>query len=121
MPCTVPFCSTVLLHPQLPRRRTARRLIQTANLMVLIHMFPAYQVFSQPVFMEAEQWIEQQPWTSRGRWITFRIAFRWDFMLLLRAAQLTPERGHHASMQDTAGTGRARLHTHARTTHTVCV
>ncbi|KAL6766799.1 hypothetical protein ACKKBG_A37395 [Auxenochlorella protothecoides x Auxenochlorella symbiontica] len=61
-----------------------RWLILTANIMVVVHMLPAYQVYAQPfvVFVEFHyaQWA-RAPRMLRG--VTFRILFRSAFVVLL--------------------------------------
>lgn len=59
---------------------------RAANLMVLIHMIPAYQVFSQPVFAAVERMIRHSKRQSRlattSRW-TFRILFRSSYVVIV--------------------------------------
>ena len=49
-----------------------------ANSLVMLCVRAAYQVFSQPVFMAAERWIEKRPWArdTRTFFITTRLTVR---------------------------------------------
>lgn len=51
--------------------------VTAANVMVLLHMLPAYQVFSQPVFQGLEQFLTDHiPRTKRMPPLLLRIIFR---------------------------------------------
>lgn len=58
---------------------------RVANIMVLVHMLPAYQVFSQPVFSEVERLIRHKKsgiMAKMGKW-GFRIAFRSTYVCIV--------------------------------------
>ena len=54
-------------------------LVRAANIMVLIHMIPAYQVFSQPFFYFVEHFVRKRVFpksAGKAGGLTFRIIFR---------------------------------------------